>query len=55
MGETKADMVNILMLVAGYFPAMYFYDGSNPLYAAVGAIIVIGLLVTKVFLDSSGS
>jgi len=46
-------MVNILMLVAAYFPAMYFYDGSNPLYAAVGAIVVVGLVATKVFMNDS--
>ena len=45
-------MVNILLIVAAYFPAMYFYDGSNPIYAAVGAIIVVGLLLTKIFLDN---
>jgi hypothetical protein len=44
-------MVNVLLIVAAYFPARYFYDGSNPIFAAVGAVIVVGLLITKVFLD----
>lgn len=44
-------MVNIMLIVAAYFPVRYFYDGQNPAAAAAGTVIVVGLLMAKFFLD----